>query len=204
MPFPHYAFTPSEKNQHGEFTYTTPIKGLYYLAPKQFGDHRGFYAELARVPEVEELTQTPFVVKQLNLSNSNSYVIRGFHAENWNKLVSVTSGKAFCVWVDIRPESETFGHSVSMTLGNSETESFGSMFIEKGIANSICVTKSPVSYVYAVDQLYTQRDTSNDVAISLFDEDIAIKWPLSVQNMIISDRDRASITLRKKYPEKFR
>lgn len=199
----HTAFIPSTENQIDEFIYKTPITGLLFVKTKKFADNRGFYAELARMPEIEKALDITFIPKQMNLSHSNKNVIRGLHAENWNKLLTVTHGTAFCAWVDVRPTSATFGDIVTMTLGTDETVEFGSVFVSAGIANSFCTLSETLDYLYTVDALYADRDPSQDQAYSLFDPDLNIPWPLDKDTLIISERDLKSIRLRDKFPEKF-
>jgi dTDP-4-dehydrorhamnose 3,5-epimerase len=182
--------------------HATPIDGLYFLEPSRFDDERGFYAELSRLPEIEVVTDEPFQIKQLNLSHSKQDVIRGLHAENWNKLITITCGTAFCAWVDVRPSSKTFGDVVTVEMGEAETALQGSIFVEAGIANSFLVTKGPVNYLYAVDQLYAERDSSGDVALNLFDKELDIPWPIAKDDMIISERDREAKDLYELFPEK--
>lgn len=196
-------FIPSTRNQVHEYLYQTPISGLLYIDTKSFSDERGFYAELARLPEIETQLGITFSPRQINLSHSKKHVCRGLHAENWNKLLTITHGQAFCAWADIRPDSATFGDIVTMTVGLEDQAHFGSIFVSAGIANSFCVLSETLDYVYTVDKLYAQRDTSHDVAISLFDQDLNIPWPIDQASMTISQRDLEAITLREKYPERF-
>jgi dTDP-4-dehydrorhamnose 3,5-epimerase-like enzyme len=65
----------------------------------------------------------------------------------------------------------------------------GCLFIDRGIANSVCVIDGPLDYIYCVDALYQDRDRADDVAISLFDPQLQIDWPLAKADMIISKRD---------------
>jgi len=58
-------------------------------------------------------------------------------------------------------------------------------------------------YSYVVDRLYKDRNKNNDVAISLFDPDLGVDWPIDKDQMIISQRDIDVITIREKYPQKF-
>lgn len=197
------SFSPSPSSKIGEYIYKMPIDGLWYLEHKTFADDRGFYAELGRIPELETVIGRPFPVQQLNLSHSNKYVARGFHAENWNKLLTVTRGVVFAVWADIRLDSPTFGQTVGMEVGKDNGTAWGSVFVSSGIANSFCTVTETADYLYAVDQLYAKRDTSGDVAISLFDPDFAVSWPFPQEQLIISDRDRTAVTLRQKFPQKF-
>lgn len=189
-------FQPSDANKISETVHKTTIEGLYYIPHKYFPDERGFYSELARTPEIDALRNEVFVAKQFNQSRSNQNVIRGFHAEDWNKLVTVTNGLCFCAWVDIRTDSETFGKTEMMYLGTDEKALKGSVFISRGIANSLCAVSGPVDYIYAVDAVWSERDTSHDVAINLFDPEIGIEWPIPREELIISDRDLQSINLK--------
>lgn len=196
-------FVADPKLKVSEFVYKTDIPGLYFIEHKTFEDERGFYSELYRIPEIDALNSLQFAVKQVNLSLSHTNVIRGFHAENWNKLITVFTGEAYCVLVDVRPESPSFGRSELFTLGDSKSSLKGSLFVRAGIANSLLVLSGPANYFYCVDQLYAERDTSNDVAISLFDPDLNIDWPIPREQMIMSERDKNSISLKEKFPEKF-
>ena len=200
-------YLPNPADSADGLVYTMPLAGLYYIPHKKFDDDRGFYSELNRIPEIERVTGQPFIIKQLNLSHSNANVIRGFHAEAWDKLLSVIQGIAFCAWADIRPESPTFGQVVTMKIGIPTPEhsdaQFGSVFVSNGFANSFCVLSEKLDYLYAVNALYAERDTSKDVALSLFDPDLNVPWPIPQEELVISKRDRQSITLREKFPEKF-
>ena len=190
------SFQPSEENKVTETLYKTAIEGLYYIPHRYFPDERGFYSELARTPEIDELTKEVFVARQFNQSHSVANVIRGIHAEDWNKLVTITNGLCFCALVDLRADSATFGKSETFALGTTPEALRGSIFISKGIGNSFCVLNGPADYIYAVDALWSQRDTSNDRAINLFDPEINIPWPISREQMIISQRDLKSVNLK--------
>ncbi len=196
-------YDPEQAKAVTDVFFKTPFKGMYYMPLKVWSDERGFFVEMGRMPEVEELTGESFSIAQLNLSSSKKDVARGFHAEGWNKLVTVTSGTALCAWADIRTDSDTFGQVFSMKLGDGDDANFGSMYIPKGIANSFLVLEGPMLYSYAVDCLYKDRDISGDVAISLFDEDLGMQWPIDKDKIVVSQRDIDTTTLREKYPEKF-
>ncbi|MFI5265318.1 MAG: dTDP-4-dehydrorhamnose 3,5-epimerase family protein [Candidatus Levyibacteriota bacterium] len=192
-----------EKNKLADRIYSTAIPGLLYIDSPVHADNRGFYREMALIPDLEKVLGSHFQVKQLNHANSVKNVVRGMHAEDWNKLVTIMHGVCLCVLADIRPDSPTFLKTEYVLLGFGERALPGSLFITRGIANSLCIIQDPVEYIYAVDELYRERDTSGDVAVSIFDPDLNIQWPIPKDEMIISDRDKNSITLRQKYPHKF-
>jgi dTDP-4-dehydrorhamnose 3,5-epimerase len=191
------SFKPQAVNKISDRVYKTKIEGLFYIAHKVAEDDRGFYKELARIPTLDEFLDKPFVAKQLSHSRSKKNVIRGFHAESWNKLATITSGACFCALADIRKNSKTFGLVETFLLGTTENTLQGTLFISNGIANSFCVIEGPADYVYAFDKLWDERDPTDEQAINLFDPTLAVKWPIKKEDMIISMRDKNSVDLDK-------
>lgn len=186
-----------------EGVFETGINGLWYVERKQFGDFRGFFTEVNHINKLEKVSGEEFKIAQINHSQSKARVMRGMHAEDWKKLIFVTSGVSFSALADVRSSSETFKKVVCFKLGFGKRALKGGLFILPGIANSVCVLKGPVEYVYLVDKLYKDRDPSRDVAISLFDKDLAIEWPLKREEMVISERDKKAVSLREKFANKF-
>ncbi len=196
-------YTPSSEREVKTGIFSTSIDGMYYIAHSKHQDERGFFSEILRINELEDAAQTDFLIKQVNHARSEKNVVRGIHAEDWNKLVFVTAGLAFCAICDVRPQSETFGKKEYFLMGIHDDALDGSLYIPARLGNSVCVLEGPIDYIYCVDRLYKDRDPAGDAAISLFDPDLAVEWPIAKEEMILSDRDRESITLREKYPEKF-
>lgn len=197
-------YQPSETLKISDGVYKTSIEGLFYLTFPMFGDNRGVFSSFHKIPKLNPVLGTNFEVKQLNYAYSKPNVIRGMHGEAWNKLITVLSGKALCVLADIRPESATFlkKEYFEFEFDPTAKQSAG-LYITQGIANSICVLNGPVGYLYAVDQLYEDRDVKGDQAISVFDPDLAIEWPISKEQAVISQRDTEAITIRELFPDKF-
>jgi dTDP-4-dehydrorhamnose 3,5-epimerase len=194
-----YSLAP--ENKLSEHIYKTSLPGLLYIDNTVYEDERGFFREVSLFPELNAQLDFEFSVKQINHARSKRNVVRGMHAEYWNKLITITSGTAFCALVDIRENSDMFGKVEYITLGNNGLK--GAIFIPKGIANSVCVVEDPVDYLYFVDALYKDRDVSQDKEFSIFDADLNIEWPLKQEDMIISERDKNAPSLRKLFPEKF-
>src|SRR5437868_10969090 len=91
------------------------IKGVILIEATVFTDDRGFFFESYNRKKFESGgIDVQFV--QDNQSVSKKNVIRGLHFQKapyeQGKLVSVVSGKALDVAVDIRPDSSTFGKHV--------------------------------------------------------------------------------------------
>jgi len=196
-------YQPEKDLKIAEDVYKTSIEGLFFLPHHNYLDNRGFYSEVSRIPEIEAVIGKEFITKQVNHSRSNQNVIRGFHAESWNKLITITGGKVLSVLVDIRPDSPTFGKTERFILGSDDSSLNGAIFVSQGIANGFLVLEGPADYLYLVDALYADRDKTGDQAINLFDQDIQVDWPISKEAMIYSDRDANSISLRDLFPENF-
>ena len=196
-------YTVLEENKVGNNIYKTSIDGLFFIKNDVLSDNRGFFRTTAIIPDLDEVLGKKFEAKQLNHSRSAKNVVRGMHAEGWSKLVTVTGGKCFCALADIRPESSTFKNVEYFLLGTGDDCLTGSLYVEQGIANSYAVLEGPADYFYAFSELYRDRDPAGDKAISVFDPDLNIEWPIKKEDIIISDRDKDSITLRELYPDKF-
>lgn len=179
-----------------KFVKTTSILGLLVLERPTVSDERGFFKEVFHLDELEEVLGYEFKPVQANHSQSLTGVLRGLHAENWNKLVYPLTGKVFVAIADIRPESETFAKVETFTLDDSNRFA---LFIPKGLANSFCVIEGTVNYLYLVDAYYNGLDIR---AIAFDDPDLNIDWP--IKNPIISERDKSNPRLRDLFPEKFK
>lgn len=174
----------------------TKIQGLYILERPTFSDERGFFRELYHLDELEKAIGREFKIVQVNHSNSVPNVIRGFHAEPWNKLVYCVSGRAFHAITDLRPDSPTFGRIQTFTF---DDEHRFALFVSKGLGNSLCaIGPELVNYVYFVDDYYRGLPAP---AVIWNDPDLNVGWP--VKNPIVSKKDRQNPTLRQLFPEKF-
>ena len=189
-------YQPTEELKIVDGVYKTSIDGLYYIEYPKFIDDRGLFSEILKPAVVKKFINPDFQIKQVNFSLSETKVVRGMHAEGWNKLITVLDGEAYCVLADTRKDSPTFKNVEYFNLKFDPQSKVGQgLYISKKIANSICAVQGPVRYVYGVDLLYNERDPKDDMAISVFDPDLKIEWPFSKEEMIISDRDINSITL---------
>lgn len=179
-----------------EFVQKTSIEGLLILKRPINKDDRGFFREIFHLNEIEQVLNIQFKGVQMNHAFSKPGVLRGIHAENWNKIICPLNGEIFVAIVDIRSDSPTFANVETFTINN---ENRIALFVSKGLANSYCVTgESSVDYIYLVDAYYDDTDTR---AIAWNDPDLKINWP--IKNPIISERDKNNPRLRDVFPEKF-
>jgi len=175
----------------------TSIEGLLILERPFVKDARGFFRELFHKDELEKVSGITFSGLQMNHSHSLPKVLRGIHAENWNKIIYPVSGEVFVAIVDIRPHSPTFARVETFEINDKGR--FG-LFISNGLANSFCVVGGKAAdYIYLVDAYWDGTDTR---AIAWDDPDLAIGWP--IKDPILSQRDQNNPTLRQLFPEKFK
>lgn len=161
-----------------------------------FSDERGFFREIFHLDEIEKTLDIPFRGVQMNHAYSKPGVLRGIHAENWNKIIYPVNGQVFVAIADIRVDSPTFGKVETFTI---DGENRIALFISKGLANSYCILgEKGVDYIYLVDAYY---DGSDQRAIAWDDPDLKINWP--IKDPLISDRDKSNPNLRDLFPEKF-
>lgn len=164
-----------------------PIKGLYEIEPKVFGDERGYFMETYNKIDFEEAgLKMNFV--QDNQSMSVKGVLRGLHYQKEHpqgKLVRVIKGTVFDVAVDLRKGSPTFGKWHGVELSEENKKQF---YIPEGFAHGFLVLSDTAEFCYKCTDFYHPEDEGG---LAWNDPEIGIEWPFE-ENMVIclSFRDR--------------
>jgi dTDP-4-dehydrorhamnose 3,5-epimerase len=175
----------------------TDIEGLLVVRWDTFEDDRGFFRQTYQVRELTEALGREVVLRQGNHSNSVPGVLRGFHAEPWDKLVYVVRGRAMAAIADIRPESPTFGQVRTFMLGVPPEGERIRLFIAEGLANSfVTLGEEQVDYLYDVSGYFQPGVTQPAVAWD--DPDLAVDWP--IEDPILSEKDASNPRLRELFP----
>jgi dTDP-4-dehydrorhamnose 3,5-epimerase len=164
------------------------LDGLWIFKHTTHADERGFFHEAFRLAEIEEVLGRRVGFVQMNHSRSRRGVLRGLHAEDWEKLVYVPSGDVFTAVADIRQRSPTFGRVETFRFTDRNRPT---LFLPRGVAHGYCVLSDVADYTYQVTAYYDGSDTT---AVAWDDPDLAVPWPIA--NPILSDRDRANPSLR--------
>ena len=165
----------------------TEIEGVFVIEPRVFGDERGYFFEAWKQQEFEEnVGKVNFM--QDNESKSVRGVLRGLHYQKGEfsqaKLVRVISGRVLDVAVDLRKSSPTFGKYVAVELSDENKRQF---FIPRGFAHGFLVLSDEAVFTYKVDNPYAPQAESS---ILWNDPTLAIDWQVSVENLILSQKDR--------------
>lgn len=168
----------------------TSIAGLHVVRGGQHDDERGFFRQTYRHAELAAALGRQPSFAQANHARSRAGVLRGFHAEGWDKLVYVARGTALCAVADVRQGSPTFGRVATFLLGDPPGERL-SLLVEAGLANAYCAL-TEVDYLYEVTAEWDPAVPR--ITVAWDDPDLAVGWP--VDDPILSCADRAGVTLR--------
>jgi dTDP-4-dehydrorhamnose 3,5-epimerase len=162
----------------------TAIPEVKIIRPTRFHDERGFFTETYKEAEYLEAGIPRFV--QDNLSESSKGVIRGLHWQlppfGQGKLVSCLSGSILDVAVDVRKESSTFGHHVSVELNSNEQIS---LWVPEGFAHGFQALEEGTRVHYKVTN-YWNKDSER--SLNFADPFLKINWRLVPSNVSIKDQ----------------
>lgn len=176
----------------------TTIPDVKVIAPRVFGDARGFFYESfneKRLAEVAGITEH-FV--QDNHSKSSRGVLRGLHYQLQHaqgKLVRVVAGEVLDVAVDIRKGSPTFGQHVAQRLS---ADNKLMMWVPAGFAHGFVVLSDTAEFLYkTTDYWYPEHERS----IAWNDPDLAIDWQFDgVPTLSAKDQTATPLALAEVYP----
>ena len=171
----------------------TKVDGAYRLIPKVFGDNRGFFLEswnrqtFAEIGIDEEFVQD-------NHSRSQHNVLRGLHYQIENpqgKLVWVTQGAVFDVFVDLRKNSPTFGKWDGHILSAENKER---LWVPPVLAHGFLVLSDTADFQYKCTEYYTP---AKERTLLWNDPEVGIDWPISLEESpILSAKDSVGKLLR--------
>lgn len=152
----------------------TPLKDVYVLEPRVFGDSRGFFLETwNRKVFADAGFDLDFV--QDNHSRSARGILRGMHYQTEHtqgKLVRVTAGEVYDAVVDLRRSSPSFGKWFGVTLS---AENHKMLWVPPGFAHGFYVTSESADFLYKCTDIYHPQ---SEVTLAWDDPDVGIEWPV--------------------------
>jgi len=156
----------------------TNIPDVVIIEPTVHEDERGYFVETFRADKLEDFLGYSIHFCQDNESKSSHGVLRGLHYQlapfAQTKLVRVIQGSVLDVAVDIRKGSPTFGQHVAVGLTAQNKKQ---LFV---------VLEDDTIFAYKVDNYYSPE---RDRGISFSDENLGIEWPISLDELKLSDKD---------------
>ena len=170
----------------GNFTFIeTPIKGVYEIEVKKYGDNRGYFMETYKKKDFDEAGLVYNFIQD-NQSKSKKGVLRGLHFQKTYpqaKLVRCIEGEVFDVCVDLRKNSSTYGKWYGVVLSAEKGNQF---MIPRGFAHGFLVLSETATFCYKCDELYHPEDEGG---IMWNDPEIGIEWP-DVGEILLSEKDK--------------
>ena len=164
----------------------TMIKDLVIITPQIFEDDRGYFFESYNEKKLSELGITTKFIQD-NQSYSTYGTLRGMHLQKGEhaqaKLVRVTRGKVLDIVVDLRTNSETFGHSFSTTLSEENNKQ---LYIPRGFAHGFVVLSKAAVFQYKVDNYYHKE---SEAGFMYNDPELSINWKIDEKDIKLSKKD---------------
>ena len=175
-----------ERKTIGNFTFVeTPIKDVYEIEVKRYGDKRGYFMETYKKSDFHQAGLNYNFIQD-NQSRSKKGVLRGLHFQKafpQAKLVRCIEGEVFDVAVDLRENSPTYGQWYGVVLS---AEKGNQIVIPRGFAHGFVVLSEIATFCYKCDELYHPEDEGG---IIWNDPDIGIKWPYNGEPLL-SEKDK--------------
>ena len=166
------------------------IDDLVIATMKQVTDERGTVRELFRRSAFADAAPTFERIEQVNVTSTHLGGVRGMHAEQMTKLVTVAHGRAHGVYVDVRPGSPTVGLVEEVDL-----EPGVQVLVPSGVANGFQALAPETEYAYCFDREWQPGMPGS--AFTPLDPIVLDRWPLPIDPddpAQISAKDRSAPT----------
>lgn len=152
----------------------TTIDGLTVIHVKRVEEGRGAVREVYRRSTYQETLLEDVSWAHVNLTYTVQGAVRGLHAEDMRKLITVAHGEVFGAYVDVRRESDTFGNVYYLSIVPGIQ-----VLVPRGVCNGFQATSDGgAEYLYMFDREWTP--TMSGSALTPLDPDLAIPWPMEI------------------------
>lgn len=168
------------------------IPGLYLMEPSVHKDERGHFLEAYNKGWFDSVIGKYNFVQD-NESLSGYGVLRGFHYQlppySQAKLVRVVRGEVLDVVVDLRAESDTFGHTWHAFLSGENQRQF---FIPEGFAHAFLSLRDDTVFQYKCNNFYNKE---SERCIRYDDPFIGFDWSryIETDRIIVSEKDKKGL-----------
>lgn len=163
------------------------IPDIKLIRSVRLSDARGYFSEtFVRSDFAAHGIPCDFI--QDNQSSSDwPGTVRGLHFQQppfaQTKLIRVLQGRIFDVAVDLRRSSPTYGRHIAVELDDTSDDQ---LLVPAGFAHGFCTLVPHTVVFYKVDKVYS---ATHDGGINWSDPQLAVSWPVSVKDAIVSDKD---------------
>ncbi len=169
------------------------IAGAFAITNTVHGDERGEFVEWFRADRLKNATGVEFSTVQANLSVSQKGTLRGIHFADLPpgqaKYVMCPTGAILDYVVDIRVGSPTFGTWEAVTLTAQDRNA---ILVDVGLGHAFVALEEETTATYLVTDHYKPQA---EHAINPQDPDLALEFPFSGQELLVSAKDRDAPSL---------
>ena len=159
------------------------LDGIKIFIPPINNDSRGSFTEKLNINQVNG-----FNIKQINQSISHKNVFRGFHFQKnpkeQAKYVWVERGAILDIVINIQPDSPDYKKHLIIELTDSNNYH---LLIPKGFAHGFITLDQETLVTYKVNRYYNKNA---EMGIIWNDPALAIDWPVSNNELTLSEKDR--------------
>jgi dTDP-4-dehydrorhamnose 3,5-epimerase len=163
------------------------IEGPLLIAPKRFGDARGFFSETYNACAMKEAGIDLVFVQDNHSASATAGTVRGLHYQAppraQAKLVRVPKGRILDVFVDIRRGSPTYGKHAAVELS---AENWLQILVPVGFAHGFCTLEPDTEVIYKTTDTWVPEVEGG---VRWNDPTLGIAWP-DVAGAVMSPRDR--------------
>ncbi len=166
------------------------LEGSFLINYYYVGDSRGSFAKTFE-KDFYEKAGICFALNETFASVSGKNVLRGLHFQLNHpqaKLVCILKGRIWDVIVDLRPDSKTYKKWLGVELS---AENHKAIFIPKGFAHGFVSLEDDTVMLYQCEGAY---DKETDTGILFDASEIGIEWPINVEDVVQSERDKKLMT----------
>jgi dTDP-4-dehydrorhamnose 3,5-epimerase len=167
------------------------LSGTYEITFTPHTDHRGHFTRVYDQQIFKEHGLDRNWVQENHSYSKEKGIIRGLHFQfppyAETKLILVTRGAIFDVFVDLRKDSPAFGRWGSIELKEDNNKM---VYIPRGVAHGFCTLTDDCEVVYKVDNYYSPR---HEGGIIWKDETLGIHWPVSAPIISLKDNELPSL-----------
>jgi dTDP-4-dehydrorhamnose 3,5-epimerase len=160
------------------------------LAPRK--DDRGYFMRVYDETIFRDHGLQTTWVQENQSRSTRKHTVRGLHFQApphaETKLVRVTRGAIFDVFVDLRRQSDTYGQWDAVELTE---EKHNMVYIPKGFAHGFCSLTEDVIVIYRVDAYYAP---AAEGGLFWQDPNVGIQWPTT--DVSLSEKDSKQPLLR--------
>lgn len=162
------------------------LKDAFIIDVDRKEDVRGFFARAFCQEEFKAHGLKPIVAQGNIAHNIRKGTIRGMHFQfppaAETKLVRCTRGGILDIIVDLRPESPTYLHHVSVELTEDNHKA---LYVPERFAHGYQTLRDNTDTSYSVGEFYSP---ANEGGILYNDPRLGLRWPLPVS--VVSEKDQ--------------